>query len=227
MQQLSGIDGVLYYAPILFQAAGLKSSLASFLASGVSALVIFVTTIPSFLFADKWGRKTSTIVGGISQGTCMLVIGSLYASGVVHATHGSARWVVVVFIYIFAIAFSGGWAVGFRVYISEIQSPKTRAGASSLSMTSNGIMNWIVAFTTPIFLARSSFGAYFLFGLSSFFGVLICVLFMPETRGKTLEEIDASFRSKNPVSEDIEMHDIIPRGVDAGAEDAGSSRIFS
>ncbi|RDW66982.1 general substrate transporter-10 [Coleophoma crateriformis] len=196
MQQLSGIDGVLYYAPLLFQSAGLTSSTASFLASGVSALLIMLVTIPAFLYADKWGRKTSCVVGGLLMGIFMVIIGSLYASGSVHSTHGIARWVVVVMIYFFAIAFSATWAVGFRVYVSEIQPSKTRAGATSLSLSANWIVNWIVAFTTPIFLAKSSYGVYFLFGACLLLTVAVCIFIMPETTGRTLEDIDASFGKK-------------------------------
>lgn len=59
------------------------------------------------------------------------------------------------------------------------------------------VVNWVVAFTTPIFLAHSSYGVYFLFGCSSLCTAAVCMVFMPETRGKTLEDIDASFRRKN------------------------------
>lgn len=55
-------------------------------------------------------------------------------------------------------------------------------------------MNWIVAFTTPIFLAHSTFGVYFLFGGASILVAIICIFFLPETRGKSLEEIDGYFR---------------------------------
>jgi MFS family permease len=65
MQQLSGIDGVLYYAPLLFQQAGLASEEASFLASGVSALVMLAVTIPASIYSDHWGRRASTITGGV------------------------------------------------------------------------------------------------------------------------------------------------------------------
>jgi MFS family permease len=63
MQQMSGIDGVLYYAPLLFQQAGLASEEASFLASGVSALVMLAVTIPASFYCDHWGRRASTIIG--------------------------------------------------------------------------------------------------------------------------------------------------------------------
>ena len=92
MQQLSGIDGVLYvgfqlfllsspadigfkYAPLLFEQAGLASSDASFFASGVSAIVIFAVTIPALIWADRWGRRHSTIYGGIGLAVTMFLIG--------------------------------------------------------------------------------------------------------------------------------------------------------
>jgi hypothetical protein len=69
----------------------------------------------------------------------MFIMGSLYAAGAVHADHGAARWVVIVMIYLFALIFSGTWGVCFRVYVSEIQSPKTRAGAASLALSANWV----------------------------------------------------------------------------------------
>lgn len=128
-------------APLLFASAGLTSSTASFLASGVSALLMLAITIPAFIFADNkyWGRRLSTISGGIIQCFCMITIGSLYASNSVHAHRGAGRWAVIVLIYIFAITFSATWAVSFRVYVSEIQSPETRAGASSLALSANWV----------------------------------------------------------------------------------------
>jgi len=57
--------------------------------------------------------------------------------------------------------------------------------------------NWLVAFTTPIFLARSSFGAYFLFGALSLFTVVVLAAYMPETRGLSLESIQDRFRADN------------------------------
>lgn len=196
-QQASGIDGVLYYAPLLFASAGLSSSTASFLASGISALLILLVTIPAFLLADRWGRATSTIFGGLVQAACMFIMGALYASGSVHSDRGVARWVVVVLIYVFAMVFSGTWGVCFRVYVSEIQSPETRAGASSLALSANWVVNWIIAFTTPIFLAKSSFGVYFLFGSAALLTAIVSVFWMPETRGRSLEDIDAEFSGKH------------------------------
>ncbi|CZR55874.1 related to sugar transporter [Phialocephala subalpina] len=206
MQQASGIDGVLYYAPLLFSRAGLSSSTSSFLASGISALLMFLITIPAFLLADSWGRRPSAIVGGVIQVFCMFLIGGLFLGGD-GEVKGVKGWVVVVAIYVFAVGFSGTWGVTLRVYTSEIQGPKTRAGASSLALSANWTVNWIIAFTTPIFLAHSSFGVYFLFGSTTLLTVVVCIFWMPETRGRTLEDIDASFRRKHRKTEreDVEL----------------------
>ncbi|KAJ8608224.1 hypothetical protein MRB53_039755 [Persea americana] len=195
-QQLSGIDGVLYYAPLLFQSAGLSSSTSSFLASGLSALLMLLITIPAFLYADRWGRRTSALTGGIVISTTMLLIGSLYAADAVHGDRGAGRWVVIVLIYIFALAFSATWAIGLKVFITEIQPLHTRAPATSLAQSCNWVTNWIVAFTTPIMLSEATYSIYFLFGGSTVLAVLLCIFAMPETKGRSLEDIDSEFERR-------------------------------
>ncbi|KFX86301.1 hypothetical protein O988_09664, partial [Pseudogymnoascus sp. VKM F-3808] len=195
MQQLSGIDGVLYYAPLLFQQAGISSAEASFLASGVSAILIFVSTIPAILMSDRWGRRASALYGGLVICASMALIGSLYASDSVHATTGSGRWVVIVTIYVFVLAYCMSWAVGFKIFACEIQPIRTRATATSLGQAANSITNFGVAFITPILLARSSSAIYFLFGGASALTLGVCAAYMPETKGKGLEEIEEAFRT--------------------------------
>jgi len=197
MMQFCGIDGVLYYAPTLFQKAGLASEQASFLASGVSALAMFGITIPASLFCDRWGRRESAVTGGILLSTCMLLIGCLYAANTVHANSGAARWVVIVTIYVFAVSFCMTWAIGFRIYTNEIQPTRTRASAANLANSFNWLANWIIAFTTPIFLSKSSSGVYFFFGSCSLLCLAVCFVAMPETKGRSLETIEQSFKQSS------------------------------
>lgn len=160
----------------------------------MSALVIFAVTIPGLIYADGWGRRHSIIYGGLGLGTVMFLIGGLYAGGAVHGTYGAGRWIVIVCIYVFAIIFSLTWAVAVKVYAAEIQPQRTRASATTLAHSSNWVFNFLVALTTPILLAKSSFGAYFLFGgcclLTSFVGAI----FMQETKGRSLGEIEEAFQ---------------------------------
>lgn len=138
-QQFCGIDGVLYYAPILFAQAGLAGGEANFLASGVSSLVILATTVPATLWADRWGRRTSSVVGGTLITVLMLLMGSMYAADLVHPDRGAGRWVVIVSIYLFAIVYNGTWALAFRTFLVESLPRKTRSSASSLGQCSNWV----------------------------------------------------------------------------------------
>lgn len=126
----------------------------------------------------------------------MFLIGGLYAGDAVHSTFGAGRWVVIVSIYIFVVIFSMSWAVGIRIYAVEVQPQRTRASAASLAHGSNWATNFLVALATPILLANSSYGAYFLFGGCTFVTAIVCAISMPETKGKSLDEIENAFRRK-------------------------------
>ncbi|KAL6831402.1 general substrate transporter [Trichoderma sp. SZMC 28015] len=215
MQQLAGIDGIFYYAPILFEKAGLSGEQASFLASGVSALAILAVTIPATFLADKWGRRTSSLLGGILITTLMLVMGSLYAADKVHADRGAGKWVVIVSIYLFAIVFNGTWAIGFRTFLMESLPRKTRSSASSLAQSANWFSNYLVALITPVLIAKSTYGAYYLFAFSSLFTTIIVALRMVETRGHSLEEIEQRYVQSRGISTGMSMPMVRIRRVQA------------
>ncbi|KAA1469448.1 general substrate transporter [Dentipellis sp. KUC8613] len=191
MQQACGIDGVLYYAPVLFSQAGLSSTTSAFLASGVSGLLNVACTIVTQIFTDDWGRRPSMIWGGSVISGTMLLIGILYASDA--SATAAGRWTVIALIYIFIVAFAMSWAVVNRIYCSEIQPMRTRAAATSLGQCANWAVNWIIAFTTPLFLHASSSGPYFLFGTCALITVVVCFLFQPESKGVSLEGLDSIF----------------------------------
>ncbi|KAF3360250.1 COP9 signalosome complex subunit 2 [Verticillium dahliae VDG1] len=166
---------------------------ATFLASGVSALVILAVTIPATFLADKWGRRTSSLVGGVAISAIMLVMGSLYAADEVHADRGAGKWIVIVSIFLFAIVYSGTWAIGFRTFLVESLPATTRSSASSLAQSANWLANYVVALITPVLVAKSSFGAYYLFAFATLFCTIVVALVMVETRGHSLEEVERRY----------------------------------
>ena len=151
-------------------------------------------SVPALLFADKWGRRTSTIVGGVGLTVTIMLIGILYASNAVHPSEGAARWVVIICIYLYAVFFATTWAVSIKVFAPEIQPQKTRAKATALAHGFNWVCNWFVAFICPILLDKSSSAAYFLFGACCALTTMVCYFFMVETKGKSLDEIERAFR---------------------------------
>lgn len=215
MQQLAGIDGVFYYAPVLFEKAGLSGEQASFLASGVSALAILGVTIPATFLADKWGRRTSSLLGGILITMLMLLMGSLYAADKVHADRGAGKWVVIVSIYLFAIVFNGTWAIGFRIFLIESLPRKTRSSASSLAQSANWFSNYVVALITPVLISKTTYGAYYLFAFSSLFTTIIVALRMFETRGHSLEEIEQRYTQSRSISTGVSIPMLRIRRVQA------------
>ncbi|RYP74927.1 hypothetical protein DL771_002711 [Monosporascus sp. 5C6A] len=194
--QLCGIDAVLFYAPMLFQAAGLQSQQASFLTSGVSAILIFTTSVPATIFADKWGRRTSTLVGGFGLTVTLLLVGSLYAANAVHANHGAGRWIVIVTIYLFCIIQSATWGISIKVWAPEIQPPRTRAQATNLAYVFNWVCNFFVAFVCPILLERNVPSVYFMFGGCTIAATVVSFFYMIETKGKSFSEIERAFEKK-------------------------------
>ncbi|KAG6358987.1 hypothetical protein INS49_012507 [Diaporthe citri] len=159
MVQLSGIDGVLYYAPLLFSQAGLSSATASFLASGVSGILMLAISVPAFLLADKWGR------------------------------HGLSSFSV----FLFGLTCCATWGIVGKIYATEIQPTHVRDAANCVAQGLGFFTNWFVAMITPILLDKSAFGAYFLFGGLALFTVAVLGAYMPETRGRSLEDIQQPF----------------------------------
>lgn len=165
----------------------------------MSAIVIFAVSIPALIYADRWGRRANTILGGVGMGATMFLMGGLHAGGAVRASGGAGRWVVIASIYVFAFLFSVSWAFCVKIYAAEIQPQRTRATAVGIAHGSNWLTNFLVALVTPQLLAQSTYGAYFLFGSCTLATALVCWAFMPETRGRSLDDIEEAFHgSKVP-----------------------------
>ncbi|KAK4891568.1 hypothetical protein LTR27_009899 [Elasticomyces elasticus] len=201
MVQLCGIDGIMYYSPTLFARAGLPKNTAGFLASGLSGILVVLISIPAAILADKWGRRTWVIVGGVLLSSLMFLMGIMYAANAVHQT-GAGRWIVILSIFAFAMSYAATWAFVGKIYASEIQPGHTRAASNAVAQSLGFITNGIVALITPILLAKTAYGAYFLFGGLSFGTLVVLGLYMPETRGEPLESIQEVF------SKPLQLHGI-------------------
>lgn len=183
-------------------------------------------TIPAQIWIDRWGRRKPLIIGGSAMTACLLIIGALYAkygvvrNDAVELRSSAGQWAVVVLIYIFTANFSWSWAVVSRlclpfyprcpfltlafvqsfqvgkIYACEIIPTRLRAKVCAVEQLANWMVNFAIAFTAPLFLRSSPSGPYFLYGLSTLFAVGLCI-FIPETKGRSLEEIEMLFEKKN------------------------------
>lgn len=171
----------------------------SLLASGVVGIVMFLATIPAVLFLDKWGRKPTLISGAIVMALCHFIVAGLigqYQHRWDAGEGGSAKaagWVACVFIWIFAIGFGFSWGPTAWVIVAEVYPLGLRGKGVSIGASSNWLNNFAVAISTPDFVDAAPYGAYIFLGLMCVIAVFYVSFFIPETKNRSLDELDELF----------------------------------
>jgi SP family xylose:H+ symportor-like MFS transporter len=190
LQQITGINVFLYYGPEIFKQVGSGTN-AALLQQVVVGAVMLSFTLVAIWTVDHLGRKPLMIVGAIGMGL------SLAAMGAASQCHFSARWVLVCILgYIAAFSLSVGPVVW--VILSEIFPNRIRGRAMALATFALWTANFIVSQTFPMMdenkwlIARFNHGFPF-YVYAAFCLVLVVVVWLgvPETKGRSLEEIEA------------------------------------
>lgn len=192
-QQFSGINAFIYYAPTLFESIGQSAEMALIL-SGVFNILQLVAVAICFVVIDKLGRRPLAIIGGFGSCACYVIIAAL--AGVYEkdwAANTAAGWACVAmafcFIMVYGVSFSPlGWALPAEVYPNS-----QRAKGVALATCVNWLANFTVGIATPPMLEDIKFGTYIFFAVFCLLAGFWALIFVPETKGKTLEEIDLLF----------------------------------
>ncbi|KAE8333612.1 general substrate transporter [Aspergillus sergii] len=192
-QQFSGINAFIYYAPTLFESLGQTSEM-SLILSGVFNVLQLVAAIICFLLIEKIGRRPLAIGGAFGMTGAYVVIAVL--SGVYSKdwqANMAAGWACVamafVFILLFGVSYSPlGWALP-----SEVFSTTSRSKGVALSTCVIWLSDFIIGLITPSMLADIEYRTYIFFAVMCFVAGVWAILLVPETSGKSLEEIDELF----------------------------------
>lgn len=193
-QQFTGINAVLYYAPQIFGTFGFTSVTTELLATGVTGILQITFTLPAVLFLDNFGRKTFLIVGAAGMCVCHLIVAAVDGSFENSwATHRSAGWASIAFIWLFAVNFAYSWGPVAWVITQEIFPNSMRSRGVSIVASTNWMFNFIIGLTTRDMLDSMKFGTYIFFASFCGMGGLFVWLVVPETKNKTLEELDVYF----------------------------------
>lgn len=182
--QVSGINAIIYYAPRIFEMTGLgrSSSLLSTMGIGV---VNFIFTLIAINYIDKIGRKTLMLIGSFGLIITLGLVSQAFY------TKDFTGWNVTIYllVYIAFFAFSQGAVIW--VFISEIFPNQVRAKGQTLGSATHWIMAAAVAFSFPMFAEKLGGGHTFLFFCIMMVVQLLFVWkIMPETKGKSLEQIE-------------------------------------
>ncbi|KAJ5948963.1 hypothetical protein N7454_002270 [Penicillium verhagenii] len=213
-QQWNGINAINYYAPFIFEDMGFTGNSESLLATGVVGVVEFLATIPAVLLVDKIGRKKILITGAIGMAVCHFIVAGIIASYTGRWNENrAAGWVAVVFVWIYVINFAYSWGPCAWIVVSEVFPLSMRAKGVSVGGSSNWLNNFAVAISTSKFISKTSYGAFIFFGLVTTIGALYVYFFVPETRGRTLEEMDEIFGATSFAASDEELRVRIEQAI--------------
>ena len=187
-QQFVGINVALYYAPRIFESMGAAKD-ASMLQTIIMGLVNVVFTVVAIMTVDKWGRKPLLIIGSIGMAIGMIAIATLAFFDII----GTAT---LLFIIIYTASFMMSWGPICWVLISEIFPNEIRSQAIALSVAAQWAANFFISSTYPPMMEFSSGGTYLFYGITSILSALFVWKMVPETKGKTLEEIEDVWKDK-------------------------------
>ncbi|KAL7644086.1 UNVERIFIED_CONTAM: hypothetical protein RMT77_004909 [Armadillidium vulgare] len=199
-EQFSGINAVLFNLALIFDRAGSKMS------SNVSSIIIGVTqilgTFVAALLMDKAGRKMLLITSSSIMTVSLAALGVYFYYLKFDAdVAASVGWLPLVSLVLYVIAFSLGYGPIPWLMMGELFSPDVKELAASIAL----LANWIFAFITtliyqPLTTVIYDYGVYWMFCGFTILNFIFCVTFIYETKGKTLQEINAHFGSPQPSS---------------------------
>ena len=184
--QVSGINAIIYYAPRIFELAGLgkHSSLLSTVGIGI---VNFIFTLIAINFRDRVGRRVLMLIGSVGLIVSLFLVGFTFYFNV----QGGLAIPIFIMVFIAFFAFSQGAVIW--VFISEIFPNQVRAKGQTLGSSTHWIMAAVIAFYFP-YLTETLGGAvtFFFFGTMMVLQLIFVWRVMPETKGTSLEQIESN-----------------------------------
>jgi SP family xylose:H+ symportor-like MFS transporter len=194
-QQFVGINVVLYYAPEIFKSMGSGTDTA-LLQTIIVGAVNLLFTVLAIMTVDKLGRKPLMIIGALGMAFAMFALGTTFFIE-------SVGIGALVFMLIYVASFAMSWGPVTWVLLSEIFPNNIRGRAMAVAVAAQWISNYLVSWTFPMMdrnsylLEKFNHGfAYWIYGAMGVLAMFLVWKFVPETKGKTLEEMEKLWEKK-------------------------------
>ncbi len=190
LQQFVGINTVIYYAPTIFEIAGFKTASTAILATAVVGVVNVLSTVVAIFLVDRLGRRALLLIGVAG----MMV--TLTATGIVFAVGPSkAAYLILVCVLLYIVSFAISMGPVFWIMSSEVFPNRLRATGASISTVANWSANLLISITFLSLLhAAGNAATFWIYAFMALLTLLFVWFIVPETKGKTLEEIEAYWR---------------------------------
>jgi SP family xylose:H+ symportor-like MFS transporter len=189
-QQAVGINVVLYYAPRIFENMGASGN-SSMIQTVVMGVVNIIFTVVAILTVDKFGRKPLLIIGSAGMMVGMIALSIL-------AFMDTIGIAALVFIILYTASFMMSWGPICWVLISEIFPNTIRGKAVAIAVAAQWIANFTVSSTFPSLSEWSMGGTYMIYAVCSLLSAIFVWKMVPETKGKTLEDMSRLWRKNSP-----------------------------
>jgi sugar porter (SP) family MFS transporter len=191
LQQITGINAVIMFAPEIFQASG-SAKMDSMAQAMIVGFVNFLMTIVALWLVDKKGRKTLLLWGAVGMIASLAYLSLEFSKAVPNGTG------VLIALLVYISFFAASFAPVMWVIISEIYPNRIKGVAMSFSTA----VSWLCTFLTVYFapVIQGSLGLNYLFGIFGVFSILAFVfvkIWIPETKGKSLEQIEVELGLKD------------------------------
>jgi len=209
IQQLTGINVVMYYAPTIFKIAGFATSAEQMWGTVMIGCINVLATFIAIAFVDRLGRKPIMYAGFAVMGISMLTVGICFKIGLENhpaIVKGAAAaspllsFVAIAFLMLFIIGFAMSAGPIIWVLCSEIYPLSGRDFGITVSTATNWIINGIVGMTFLTMLTKFGHGNTFLFyGALEVVFIIVFLMFVPETKGISLEKIEENLMDGKPL----------------------------
>ena len=196
-QQITGINTVIYYAPSIFKFAGIAGTGPAILAGAALTMVMWVFHVLAIFLLDRVGRRPLLLVGVAGQVVGLAILGAAFQFSQLENVKSE---VAIAGLVIYVACFAFGLGPIFWLLISEIYPLKVRGAAMSVVTVTNWALNLVVAVTFLTLVGvLGHAGTFWLYGVIAAGAWIFFYLKVPETKGKTLEQIEAHWRTgKSP-----------------------------
>ncbi|MCR3756416.1 MAG: galactose:H(+) symporter [Candidatus Westeberhardia cardiocondylae] len=197
MQQFTGMNVIMYYAPKIFSIAGFSSTINQMWGTVIVGLVNVLATFIAISLVDRWGRKPTLKLGFFVMSVGMFVLGFFLNFGIVNNFQKYFSIIMLLF-FIVGFAMSAGPLVW--VLCSEIQPLKGRDFGITISTATNWIANMIVGVTFLTMLEKfGNANTFWIYSFLNFIFIIITMLLIPETKNVSLERIERNLMLGKPL----------------------------
>ncbi|KAK0630070.1 general substrate transporter [Bombardia bombarda] len=227
LQQLTGVNFIMYYGTTFFNGAGISDP---FKISLILQVINMVSTIPGLFVVESWGRRKLLMAGAVGMAICQLLIAS-FATAQGDKNLPTQNQILIIFVAIYIFFFAASWGPVVWVVTSEIYPLKVRAKSASLSTASNWLLNFGIAYGTPYMVDSKGSGGsvdlgskiFFVWGAFCILAVGFVWFMVFETSKLSLEQIDEMYERVDHAwnSKNFEPHWSFQQMRDFGFSESG------